>query len=174
MLKKFFYIFFGLLIFFLVNFLNFSVHENVFNSADEAANYQITKQYGTNWILYLTWDHLNIDKWNNLHMRGFITYNNKLVPFNFLWLPLFYWPFYAILWENIKYINIFLMIIIVFVLLKTFTNLFNIRGKDTIILSSIFGLLVMVYYISHPYFNIVPFLPFFFLFLYYIFKFQKT
>jgi len=162
-----------ILMWILINIVHIFIPVEIFNSPDEAANYQVVKEYGTTGKLFLKWDFLDKDYWNNLHSRGFITHEGKIVPFNFLWLPFVYGTFYTVFKDNIKYINILFLIIILSIIIKL-SNLFY-KNKNTGVVTLVFlWCLPIVYYLNFPYYNIVPLVPFFILSAYYLFKFNKT
>lgn len=163
------------LIFFMVNIINFSFSQPIFHSPDEAANYQTTKQYGTNSTMYFDGKDLVTDKWNNLHSRWFITYNTTIVPYSFLWTPLFYGTFYTYFWDNIRFINI-LFVFVIFIYLYKILRLFWFLSKRTYWYLFVWFLscLPLVYYLNFPYYNILPLITFMIPFLYYIFKFNTT
>ena len=158
-----------------ININNVYINNNIFYSPDESANYSVTKEYWTNWNMYLEWEYLEYDKWNILHQRWFFTYNDKIVPFNFLWIPFFYWPLYSILWDNIKYINsIFLLIIIISI--YSLSSLIKIIDKKNswLVILWLLGTMPLLYFLNFPFFNIVPVIPFSILFVFYLIKFNKT
>ena len=47
-----------------ININNVYINNNIFYSPDESANYSVTKEYWTNWNMYLEWEYLEYDKWN--------------------------------------------------------------------------------------------------------------
>ncbi len=157
------------------NLVNITKDKEIFNSPDEAANYISSKEYALNGKMYLEEEYLNKDFGNYLHPRGFITYNNKTVPFNFLGVPLFYGTFYTFLGDNIKWISILFLIIII-ITLKNIYELYYKKEKNNLIFIAIFSLfcLPLIYYFNFVYLSIVPSITYFLLFIYYFLKFNKT
>jgi hypothetical protein len=154
----------------LITLVNVWVKTSIFNSSDEASNYIVTKEYWQNWKMSIDANYLDIDYWNNLHQRWFITHNQKLVPFNFLWTSFFYWPYYSYFWDYIKYINIFLYWIILLISVL-FINWYQNRINMSILM--LFNM-PLIFYFNFPFFNIVPFIAFLNTWLYFILKFNST
>ncbi len=161
--------------FFLINIFTLSVPWAIFHTPDELANFIVVQEYWTSWKMFLQAPYLDIDHGNNLHPRWFLTHNERLVPFNFLWLPLIYWPFYAFFAEYVHFLNsVFFFLIMVFA--YSLARLwFDIKKEMIwIVFLVVLSSLPLLFYYNFPYYNIVPFLTFFVLFLYYIQRFHYT
>jgi len=153
-----------------VNIATFN-RASVFNSSDEASNYQAMKLVSNTNKLYYTDPMAKYDLKNNLHSRGFIYWKEKIVPFNFLGIPIFYGTLNMILGENLKYINILYLIMIIFSGVKILKILDNTQSQSYnyyLLSLSLCG--PIIYYLNHPYFNATPSLAFFCLSFYYIIR----
>lgn len=159
--------------FLLTNIYNFNVDNWVFTSPDEASYYQVTKQYSQNWVMYLTWNNLDIDIWNNLHPRWFITLNEKIVPFSALWLPLYYGPLFSIIWDGILYLWVFFFIITWLALFKIIDLVFKRKVRVWLVFFLLLNCVPYIYYLNFPFYNIVMLVPFFLISIYYLIKFYK-
>jgi len=156
----------------LVNFVN---QKNILNSPDEVSNYIIMKEYAINGVMYLSdIPYIELDNNNLLHQRGFLTWNNKVVPFNYFGFPFFYGPFYNFLGENLKYILVGIdVLILLFILYSLYYIFYNEKMK--LYSTSLFILLTpIIFYLNLFYFNITGNILFFLLFFLYLIKFDKT
>ncbi|MBS3165873.1 hypothetical protein J4444_02005 [Candidatus Woesearchaeota archaeon] len=145
---------------------------NILNSPDEASNYLMMKEYAVSGNMYLKGEYLEKDSDNLLHQRGFLTWNNKIVPFGYLGFPLLFGPLYIFLGEYIIFfLTILYILLLIFLIQKFYFLIFNKRDIFLIALSFIF-ITPLIFYLNFFYFNIIPNLIFFMLFLYYLFSFN--
>lgn len=166
------------LIFFIAFFccyVPFYNKNNLYNSDDSPA-YRTIKNYGDTGNIYLEGEFLDYDIGNNLHQRGFINWDNKLVYFNFLGLPLFYGSIYTILGDSTKILNIillFIFIIYLYKLLIIFLDKKSDKSYFVYFLLSVLASLPLVYLMQFTYLNIVPASLFFIIGFYYLLVFNK-
>ncbi len=142
-------------------------------SGDDAPAYRITKYYGSSGELSWEEKYSGIDYGNNLHQRGFLTVNGKIVPFNFLGVPFFYGPLYSILNENLKYINILFFVIFIIYSYLLINLFYPEKIKFSYVLCSFIFSLPLVIYFGFVYINIIPLIAFIIPFIYYIARFNK-
>lgn len=166
-------IIFFLSIIILTNFTSFYNIKNNLNG-DDSPNYRLVKNYGIKGELYLKGDFLEYDLGNNLHQRGFLTWEGKTVPFNFLGLPLFYGTLYSILKDNLKIINPILLFIFLIYAYKISFNFIKREGIFIYVLIAFLVSLPIIYFFNFVYLNIVPSSLFFLMSFYYLFKFNKN
>ncbi len=178
MSKKFYFVVVGLLfltIFFVTSYTNLiNNFPHTFTSPDSASNYVIVKEYGSTGNMYLEKDYTYLDEENMLHQRGLLTWNDKVVPFNFLGMFLFHGTFYSVLQDNVKVINLFLLIVLIGASKILLESLTNRRIKTVYMLFGVIGSLPLLYLFNFPYYNIVPAITFFFLSVAFAFKFNMT
>ena len=80
--KKYFVVILALiLILILSSLINIVNPHNILNSPDEVSNYLTMKEYANSGKMYLQGNYLEQDSNNLLHPRGFLTWENKIVPF---------------------------------------------------------------------------------------------
>lgn len=157
-----------------VSLVNFYGQVGIFNTPDESGNYIVTKKYSESSIMYLTWEYLDIDSWNNIHPRWFITTDWRAVPFGFLWLPLIYGPLFSYFWEALSYINI-VFIFIFWVFLWRLARLYWIIKNNSISTFIIWFVwcLPLLYFFNFSYQNVVPYITFLIITIYYIEAYNK-
>ncbi|MEK6952375.1 MAG: hypothetical protein AABX29_05140, partial [Nanoarchaeota archaeon] len=154
--------------------INIITPNNILNSPDEVSDYRIMKEYALTGNMYINASHLSYDLGNNLHPRGLLTWNNALVPFDFLGFPFFYGPLYNFFGENLKYILVGIDVLILLFILYSLYSLFY-DEKMKLYLISLFVLLTpILFYLNFFYFSITGNVIFFFLFFLYLKKFNQT
>jgi hypothetical protein len=172
--KNLIHIFGILLLFLFINFVNINISEISFISPDEASNYIITKTYSETNNLYIEDNNLDIDLGNNLHQRGLITYNNKIVPFNFLGFNLFNRINFLIGNDfMIKIIQNILFILLMIYLYKI-TKLFFNNNKFYLVYIAILSLPPILFYYNFAYMNALGGVTFMLITIYYLFIFNKN
>ncbi len=157
-----------ILIIILISILPLKNSNNTFNSPDEAGYYRVVKEFGLNNKMYFENEFLEYDKGNNLHQRGFITLDKKVVPFNFLGIPLFYGVLYSFFGDSVKFINIFLFLIFILYLFKLSLIISNKSINIVYILLGVLFATPIIYYFNQPYMNVIPATVFFIIFLFYL------
>lgn len=172
-MKKYFPFFFLLsIVLFLSFFLDVFNPQNIMNSPDEVANYLTIKEYAKNKKMFFEAEFLNYDYGNNLHQRGFLTWNGKIVPFNFLGMQIFFGPQYFLLQENIK---IFLKLLMIFLIYFSLSRIASCVYGENLKKEVLFGIACcspLLFYFNFFYFNIIPSVTFFLLFLYFLLRFN--
>jgi hypothetical protein len=155
-----------------ISMLTFGIG-NVFTSPDEASGYQSMTWFAKTGNLYYTEKNAKLDIGNNLHSRSLLTIGNKIVPFNFLGLPVIYGAIYKFVGDNIRYINVIFLLAIIYSQLNIL-NILTKRNKYNLLLASISILLngTIIYYLNFPYFNATPALALFSLALLFLIKYR--
>lgn len=162
---------------FLINIINITKPSfAIFNTPDESANYQVLKQYTSQGKLFLEDNNLVYDSDNNLHGRGFLTWRGKIVPFNFLGLPIFYGPIHLIIGDYGFIISSILFIILIVFLTKIIFLLFEEKYSTSLIVFLLIGIIAvspLIYWFNFSYLNLPGAITFFISSLYFLLKFNK-
>ena len=140
--------------------------------SDDTSMYWATKQLATTGKLYFKDDLLADDSENLLHVRGFITYEGKAVPYNFLGLPILYAGPYRLLGDRAEYTGAFLGVVALVSLWGILGILHPGQQKWTFPL--VFLATPLLYYLGRPYMNILPAVSFFLLGLYFLLRHYKS
>lgn len=176
LLKTVFIIISFLFVIFISNLINLINPFGILNSPDEITNYLTMKEYASTGKMYFEGKYLEHDINNLLHQRGFLTWNNKLVTFNFLGFPFFYGPIYNFFLDDIKIILTIIYIVLLLAVIYKLYNLFYKENKNlsVVLITSFIFLIPVLYCLNFFYFNIIPNIIFFLFYLYYLLKFNKT
>ena len=142
-------------------------------SPDENYNYILMKEYAEHGRLFLLEDYSSLDHENLLHPRQFVTFYNKIVPFNYVGLPVIYAPFYLFLGESIKVaMSIVLAVISILYLTKIAIHLFGGEVRYYSWLGFI-SCTPLIYYLNLPFLNINVAVVFFIIGTYYLIRFKN-
>jgi hypothetical protein len=130
----------------------------VFRSPDEHASYLFTRTFAETGKLWYTSDDIRNDEENLLHPRGGVTYQDKVVPFNYLGLPVIYAPVYRVVGDATQYIAIPFALVTVWALASAGT-IFA-RGRRWLPWLVALSATPVLYYLQRPYLNTLPALAF--------------
>lgn len=160
-------------LFYIVTYSNRTIKTAIFNTPDEASNYIAANNFSkTNKLSYFD-KNIKFDNDNNLHPRGFLKIKDKLVPFNFLGTSLMLGVLQKIFTDNSKFINIFLIFLVVIYIKKTLDIFYKKNiNHHLLAIISILSCSPILYYFNFPYFNIVGTVAFMAPSLYYLLKFN--
>jgi Dolichyl-phosphate-mannose-protein mannosyltransferase len=133
---------------------------NVFNSPDETSNYTFTRTLAEHGRLWYTEDYLPLDQENLLHPRGSLTYRDRIVPFNYLGLPVLYAPLYRVMGDKLIYISLVFALVSAWALYRASNLLFGARAWE--VWGALLSFTPLIYYLNRPYMNATPAMVFFF------------
>ena len=103
---------------------------NVFNSPDETSNYTFTRTLAEHGRLWYTEDYLPLDQENLLHPRGSLTYRDRIVPFNYLGLPVLYAAVFRVMGDKLIYISLVFALVSAWALYRASNLLFGARAWE--------------------------------------------
>ena len=138
-----------------------SLNLNVFNSPDETSNYFFTRELAENGRLWYSEEYSHLDQENLLHPRGTLTHNGRIVPFNYLGLPVLYAPLYKVAGENLQWISLPIALAVAWAIYRTSNLLFGAKAWQS--WTVVLGFTPLLHYLNHPYMNATPALLFVFL-----------
>lgn len=144
-----------------------------FKTPDENYQYLLMKEYANHGRLFLARNYSVIDVENLLHPRQFVTFNNKIVPFNYVGLPVIYAPFYVFLGEKVKLVLPAIFAILLYsYLTKIAISLFG-EGVRHYTWVGFIACTPVIYYLNYPFFNFTLAFVFFTIGLYYLLLFNR-
>jgi hypothetical protein len=131
-----------------------SLGKTTFNSSDETSNYVFTQTFAEDWRLWYETDYLHLDEENLLHPRGTLTHEGRVVPFNYLGLPVAYGLIYKVAGDQIIYIAFVLALIGAWSLYRAASLLFGVRAWEAWVVALTFA--PFLYYLNRPFMNATP------------------
>ena len=146
----------------------------VFEAPDENANYLATRLYVDTGHLWYSEDYTGLDVENYLHPRHFVSYEDKIVPTQFLGLPVIYGPLYSIAGDSVAIVCTVVFSLLSFIFFIKLASLLFGKKSDKYAAIIFIANVPLLYYLSMPYFNVVPSICFFICGCYYLVKFYRS
>jgi hypothetical protein len=143
----------------------------VFESPDENANYLTTKLYAEKGQFWYAEDYTELDVENYLHPRHFVTHQGRIVPTEFLGLPVIYGPLYLIAGDKAAIIWVAVFSLISFIFFVKLAGLLFGEKLRSYAALLFFANLPLLFHFSLPYFNAAGSITFFILCSFYLAKF---
>ena len=171
--SRIFYSLSTILLLSLVLFLPIQIHK-VFESPDENANYLATRLYSTTGQLWYQEDYTELDIENYLHPRHFVTYNNRVVPTEFLGLPITYGPLYSIAGDDATIAWGIVLSLISFIFFIRLAALLFGRKASPYAAIIFLANIPLLWYLTMPYFNAAGAITFFIVGVFYLARFYQT
>ena len=168
-----FFLLCGVLLLSLVLFLPLQ-HYNVFESPDENANYLTTKLYADTGQLWYTEEYTWLDFENYLHPRHFVTHGDKVVPTEFLGLPVIYGPLFSIFGAASAIVWTIIFALLTYVYFIKLSIL--LYGEKAGLYAPFIFLanLPLIFYLNFPYYNATGAICFFICGIFYLAKFNAS
>jgi len=148
-------------------------NHKTFNSPDENSNYLYTKLYVDTGNLWYTEEYTSFDYENYLHPRHFVTYNNRIVPTQYLGLPIIYGPLYSIVGDNAVIIWAGILTLISFIFFVKLASLLFGESSSKYAALLFIANTPLLYFMSQSYYNICAGITFFISGAYYLTKYFR-
>lgn len=139
--------------------------------SDDMYMYLTVRQFADTGKLYFEDDLTVLDDENLMHPRGFVTQDGRVVPYNFLGLPVIYGGVYKLIGDKTEYFGTFLGVVALVALWGILGSLMPGQQKWTFPI--LFFATPLLYYMGRPYMNILPAIAFFLVGLYFLLRHAK-
>ena len=131
-----------------------STNIDIFNSPDESSNYLFVKAMAEEGHPWYTPDYVHMDGENLLHPRGALTHEGRVVPFNYLGVPVLYGLLYVVIGDGLRYLGVVLAAVIVWSLYRSSSLLFGAKAWEAGVIA--LSVVPFIYYLNRPYMNATP------------------